>query len=188
MEAAMFDMLLGNAIIYEGLLQVILPKIEATHAEFRRQNERNGLIRRIASRLGVKGWGNNRADAALLQPTGKCRVCEMGTQTSLYYSMVLVEMLALRRYQDIYEQSDGVCIAHLRMMLEQGTDEEGLEYVLGQTEAKLRKLASNLDALRESYRYENRGTVLTEPERRSVERAVAFLTEAVHMGHHENTQ
>jgi len=185
MEAGLFDMVLGNAIIYEGLMQMILPRLEATHAEFTRQRTRHHGLRRIAASLGAPRL-KVKANPGLLQPTGTCRICEIGEQTSQHYAMVLVEMLAIDRYQQLYAQSDGVCISHLRLMLALGDVEEGIEYTLCQTQSRLQKLRSDLDRLRESYRYENHGEVLSEDERKSVERAIAFLNGTAHSALEDN--
>ena len=181
MERDEMGMMLGNSIIYESLIQQVLEKVRATHREVTEQATQSNQIRGLLSRFGIGSRRKSRSRPRLLIPTGACRVCEMGRDTGRYYSTVLAEMLALERYQRMYEQSDGVCLPHLRVMLQHATSERGLDYILTQTEQRLTDLREHLYGLSRSYRVDHHDVPVSGNETSSVGRAVGFFTSAVNV-------
>jgi hypothetical protein len=179
MERDEMGMMLGNSIIYEDLIHQVLEKLRATHRDVIDQVAQSNRIRRLLASIGKGYRRKTRERSRLLIPTGTCRVCEMGSETGRYYCSVLTEMLALERYQKMYEASDGVCLPHLRVILEQSRSDIGLEYILSQTEQRLTGLRKNLYGLAQSYRVDHPQVPRSESELSSVEKAVAFLTSPV---------
>jgi len=175
MEREELGMMLGNSIIYESLVQLVLYKVRDSQALITRAKASESWIRRLLRYLRlVNTRPSNRQ--RLLAPAQACRVCEIGDETAQHYGDVLADLLAEDQFQQLYEGSDGVCLPHLRVMLQCAHSETGLHYLLHRTEERLEALRDDLQGVGRKYSVSHRGEPFTVSESASVERAIAFLT------------
>jgi hypothetical protein len=175
-ERDMLDMTLGNSIIYDSLIQLVLAKVRRVREmqpALESPQERSDGLWRLLGR--VWPWRRRRA-ADLLQPVEGCRACEVGQESAKRYAQVLVDLLASDTGRELYQQSDGICLPHLRLVLEGHEREPGLSYLLGNMEQRLVALQADLERLGWKHGIRGRHDPMTAIEIGSVDRAIAFLT------------
>jgi len=176
MEQEQFGMLLGNSIIYESLAQLAGSKVRDAHQYITRQMQRKPFGERVRNWLGLRPSDAAPRRPPLLTPEESCRVCELSEETAVHYGDVLAEMLSHDQFRPLYEQSDGVCLPHLRTILGCARSGRGIEYLLANTEEKLAKLQADLEALGRSYTAQYRDQARDKNVSTSAQRAVDFLT------------
>lgn len=174
MERDELGMILGNSIIYESLTHLALLAIRDIHSFVSGRNAKRRWLDGFLGGLRSQ-WASVRRP---LTPSRRCRVCELRDETARHYSEVLVGMLSYPEFQGLYERSDGVCLPHLRIMLQVAdpTANVGLEYLLRVTEERLERLTTDLRELGRKYSAQYRHESLSQEEALSVERAIAFFT------------
>lgn len=169
-------MTLGNTIIYESLIHLLSLKVHDVSLLVAEQRARSDWIYRLFGWLGLNppDWPSKRQ--GLLAAQKICRVCELSHEMAKHYGNVLVEMMSYEEFQDLYRQSDGICLPHLRVILQNVPLCSGLEHLLGITEERLKKLDHDLGELGRKYGVQYQGETVSTDEALSVERAIAFLT------------
>ncbi|MBC7237196.1 MAG: hypothetical protein H5T69_15245 [Chloroflexi bacterium] len=177
LEQEDLGMTLGNSIIYESLIHLVSLKLHDMRSCAADAGVRKDWMNRLFGGLGAKASQPYSEEAqTLLAPSKGCRVCELSEEAAKHYGDTLVEMLAYDELQEMYERSDGVCLPHLRMIL-QGTGQAlALEYLLSQAETRLQTLEDDLRNLGKKHTESHRNEPMTMNERLAVERAIAFLT------------
>jgi len=175
-ERDMLNMTLGNSIIYDSLIQLVLAKLRrARDLQSALERPAVGLAKRL--RLLGRVWPWRRRHAAdLLHPAKGCRACEVGQESAKRYAQVLVDLLASEAGRELYQQSDGICLPHLRLALREHDREPGVSYLLGETEERLTALQADLERLGWKHGIRGRHDPMTALEIGSVDRAIAFLT------------
>jgi len=165
-------MLLGNSIIYETLVQLVLQQVGATRGLLATDKRPSTLRTHLWQLFGIPLPRRAADPARLLIPRGRCRVCETGIYVSEYYTKVLASMLAQEQYRALYEESDGICLSHLRAMLRSAEQGPGLDYVMTATDARLGALKDRLEQIAQQQGAlqdtDNEGAVIRE--------AIAFFT------------
>jgi hypothetical protein len=164
---------LGNSIIYESLIGVALAGTQATRRAVQGEIRRNQR-RTFASGL-LHPAPQPAARGSALQSKGTCPACQLGAATARHYGDVLVEMLAAAPFRASYEQSDGVCLPHLRGILAHADPVPGLDHLLAAAEAHLAALEADLAEFGRKHSFQFHHEGITDAEARSVERAIAFL-------------
>jgi len=179
MEQEELGMMLGNSIIYESMVQLALYKIADTRSLMTEQRASTSWVRTLLGRLGLDHYGRPPNRERFLVPNQACRVCELGEEAAAHYGDVLADLLSQDEFQDMYKHSDGVCLPHLRVMLQCAQSEAGLEYLIRKTEERLERLGDDLRGVGRKYSVSHGGESFTTSESLSVERAIAFLTGSV---------
>jgi hypothetical protein len=131
-----WDRSLGNTVIYESLALQACERIREAQRLIDRRDERP-LWKRLTRRLIRRGEPREAPQLA----RGACPVCENVRQSEEHYCSTLVDMLAYPKYQAKFEQSSGVCLAHLQIAIDSRASSDGLCYLLNHTENRLRALA-----------------------------------------------
>jgi len=175
-ERDMLNMTLGNSIINDSLIQLVLAKLRrARDLQSALERPAAGLAKSL--RLLGRVWPWRRRHAAdLLHPAKGCHACEIGQESASRYAQVLVDLLASEAGRELYQQSDGICLPHLRLALREQDREPGVSYLLGETEERLTALQADLERLGWKHGIRGRHDPMTELEINSVDRAIAFLT------------
>lgn len=173
MEREELGMVLGNSIIYESLTALVRLKLQDISSYVtERQTEASWQDRLWGG--WKREWGHMWQSLA---PQKDCRVCELSCDAARHYGEVLLDMLGYETFQELYARSEGVCLPHLRIMLQAAQRQSlGLGYLLRATEERLGRLERNLHELSRKYSAQYRHEPVTEEERLAVERAIAFLT------------
>ena len=173
MEVTGWDMPLGNSIIYEGLAKVASFKLREVRA-LAEKRARRGNAQRAMARLVGRGERDERLDRPLAPEKG-CRVCEMGQESELYHAEALLQMLDEQEYQELYGRSEGVCLPDLRLLLQVAGPGGGLQYLLDQSEQRLRELETDLREFARKQSYQYHDEAVSEGERTAATRAMAFF-------------
>jgi hypothetical protein len=176
MEREDLGMMLGNSIIYESLIHLVLLKVRDVRSFILEQRAQRDWMSKLLGGLGIKLPHRYSKGQSFLAPDKGCRVCELSDETARHYGDVLAEMLSYDRFRDLYDRSDGVCLPHLRVMLQVASLSPGLEYLLSKTEKRLEILRDDLRGLSQKYSVSHRNEPVTVNESLSVEQAIAFLT------------
>ena len=174
-ERSMLGMSLGNSIIYDSLIQLALGRIRRARADLPAQPGRRTLwqgLRRVLVGLWPAGRRN---PADWLRPHKGCRVCELCEEKARHYARVLVDLVADDSGQALYAPSDGVCLPHLRVVLELGSHDPGVTYLLDAAAERLCQLQADLESLGWKHGIRGQQEPLLDSEADSVDRAIAFL-------------
>lgn len=175
MELGEDGLMLGNSIIYESLIKLVLRKMHEAHQLLTAERAQVSRARQFLGRFGIILAPSCPKWQQLLAPKNGCRVCELGEEMAQHYAQVLLEMLSDNEFRELYARSDGVCLPHLRTVLRRAHPGPNVEWLLSSTENRLERLRDNLERLRNSYSVQCRGMGRGE-EDLAVERAIAFLT------------
>jgi hypothetical protein len=173
MEVTGWDVPLGNAIIYEGLAKTVSFRLREVRALAKKQ-ARRGNAQRLMARLAARGKRDERLDRPLTPEKG-CRVCELGQESERYYAETLLQMLDEQEYQRLYDGSDGVCLSHLRLLLQISSPGAGLQYLLDQSEQRTERLETDLREYVRKQSYQFHDEPVSEGERTAAARAKAFF-------------
>lgn len=164
--------LLGNSIIYETLVRLVLVKMRAARALLDQRKRPSRLRQTLWHYLGIPLPRQAIDPGQPLMPRLGCRVCETATYVSRHYSQVLLKIVERESSRQLYASSDGVCLAHLRAMVQGTAPGPGLDYILNATEARLRGLSGDLEEIA----HRQGASQSTENEEVAIQRAIAFLT------------
>ncbi len=154
-EARLSDAL-GQAILYRDLAETLLERLPE-------ENQR--LDERALHSL-------NEA----LTPEAVCPACESRAQAEARALQTLARSLERREYLAEFEQSDGLCLPHLRALLQQeGLSRKALTAVLAHQRRRLEGLEKELAEFirKNDYRFQGEGM---GAERDAYQRAAALLT------------
>jgi len=112
--------------------------------------------------------------AAALLGTDACPVCQIGAFNESFYARELVGKLVEPAWQTAYAHSDGLCLPHLRLTLNK-CDPESRRRLLAETDARLQTLQDDLSEYKRKHAWKYRHESVSEAERQSWIRAVAWL-------------
>lgn len=176
LEARRYGDGLGNAILYEDLLQRVIPSLEALAREPTRALSafHHRLIRSLPGFLPRDTDPNG---IPSLQGRQRCRVCRLGEDTARAYAEWLVEGLTEAEVRRRYEASDGLCLPHLRMALACARDRapDRFAWLASEAARRLQRLLGNLREYIRKHDWNYRHELMSPEERRSWIRAVAFF-------------
>jgi len=161
---------LGNAILYEDLLQRLIPILERLAMDPGHPGDR-GLLRRIRRR-----WNREEAEIRGLRGHRRCRVCRLGEETAQAYTEWLIEGWDEADVRERYAASDGLCLPHLRMALIGARGRPDVFSALaGDAARRLQRMRIALQGYIRKHDWNYRHEAMSPEERRSWVRAVAFF-------------
>lgn len=121
---------LGFSIISRDLVNSILKQLKEEKGSLPASGRRTSVLKQILSAL---------------TPRKRCPVCEHRDETTRRIMSVFAEELDQPNMNDALESSDGLCLPHLRLALEQVKDVSDSETLLGIHRDKLESLRDELD-------------------------------------------
>lgn len=112
---------------------------------------------------------------ARLSPSEGCRVCEIGDWSEETNLVWLVRESAAPEFRTWYQDSDGLCLPHLRRALAHAKDEETVRFLVKVAADKLTPLLADLKEYGRKHSWEYRNEPKYPWEQASWVRAVAFF-------------
>ncbi len=177
LEAQRYGDGLGNAILYEDLLQRVISALEALAREA--IEGPLPFYRRWARSFRPGPSPNANAPDSLpgLQGRRRCRVCQLGEDTARAYAEWLIEGLEDSDVRAVYEASDGLCLPHLRMALAraQVRAPQVSAWLARDATRRLQRLLNNLREYIRKHDWNHRHEPMNPQERQAWIRAVAFF-------------
>jgi hypothetical protein len=138
LEAAAWEAPFGNAILYEELTKAASARLRKASALADKQ-ARRAPARRFLARLLGRDERREQPERPLAPEEG-CRVCLVGQESARLHAETLLEMLAYPEYQALYERSAGVCLPHLRLLLQMAAPGIALQLLMQQSARRLDSL------------------------------------------------
>ena len=131
---------LGFSIIYRDIVNSILTQLSDDDSMVRTSRKWTSSLQKIpeATRKLIEKI------LAVLIPRKRCPVCEHRDETTRRALSVLVEELDKLQMSDALEASDGLCLPHLRMTLEQVKEVSACETLINIHREKLENLSAEL--------------------------------------------
>ncbi|MFQ5596301.1 MAG: DUF6062 family protein [Anaerolineae bacterium] len=173
---------LGTAIVYEDLTNRALKAL---------QTYRDTLAdRRLPLRERLRGWvgglvddrGPARHDRASAQgpadlvPRATCRACDIGDDADRRYVAWLVrDCVESADLHQAYQDSDGLCLPHLRQALAEEGDPEAARFLVDVAIEHAGNLVEDLSEYIRKHIHEYRREPMSDNERESWIRAVAWF-------------
>ena len=155
---------LKTGILYESLLAAVRRQL-AHEADTRQQ-------------VGHPWWHPARwwpLSSPMVQPQrDACPVCRLGEFEDGFYARQLANKLPEPAWQAAYADSDGLCLAHLRLTLA-ASDPQTHCWLLAETESRLQALQLDLAEYIRKHAWQFRDEPVSTAERQSWIRAVAWL-------------
>jgi hypothetical protein len=144
---------LGLAIVYHDLAGTLLERLPAGEVDARTRKDL----------------------AAALAPSGPCPACESRDEVVDRSVKVLADALKHTDYLEDYQKSDGLCLSHLRLVLEETGNQKVLEALLAHQRTRLESLKGELSEFirKNDYRFKGEGM---GAERDSYQRAAEMVT------------
>ena len=143
---------LGIGIIYRDVVRDIAEALDGVG--FNGQPRRSPLdaLRAIG---GERSESFNSSAIQAVSPTQECPACTVQHQTETTYVDILLDNLTEERMQAAFEQSDGLCLPHLRLALARTRNQETFTHLIRVERKVFRELLDNLDEMirRSDYRY-----------------------------------
>jgi hypothetical protein len=121
---------LGFSIISRDLVNSILKQLNEESSSSSASGRRTSVLKQVLYAL---------------TPRKRCPVCEHRDETTRRVLSVLVEELGQPNITDALEASDGLCLPHLRVVLEHVKDSSDCETLLTIHREKLENLRAELD-------------------------------------------
>jgi hypothetical protein len=163
-----FGNVLGIAKLYAATLGEVLSIIDSTPVQTAPPQSR--LERLLSSER--RGSAGSLADQ--LEPTARCMVCERIDEREADYAAMFNQFIAETRFRQAFEESDGLCLPHLRGVLRHMTDPARSEMLITIQTRMWRALKAQVEIFAEKQNYE-RLDELTETEGDSWVRAIARM-------------
>lgn len=191
---------LGTAIVYEDLTERALQALRAYREALPAPSDHQPSLRK---RLGqwLSGLGNGRRRArpsaspdegpAGLIPRATCRACEIGTDADQRYTAWLVrDCTGDPDLRQAYQASDGLCLPHLRqaLALAEITNPEATHFLTDVAIEHTAQLAGDLGEYIRKHIHDFRHEPMSEDEKRSWIRAVAWFSGEKRLSDTEATQ
>lgn len=176
LEARRYGDGLGNAILYEDLLQRIIPVLETLARPS--AVDPPSLHRRLGRFLShLPHRGRARHEIPGLRGYQRCRVCRLGEETAQAYAEWLIEGLAEADVCERYKTSDGLCLPHLRMALScaRGRAPQTFAWLARDAARRLQRLLGDLREYIRKHDWNYRDEPMSHEERIAWIRAVAFF-------------
>lgn len=162
-----FGNVLGISKLYAATLGEVLSIIEATPVQDAPQSRLERLL---------NGERRNSANplADQLEPAGRCMVCERIDEREADYAAMFDQFMTETRFQQTFEESDGLCLPHLRTVLRRMSDPARIETLLSIQTRMWTELKAQVEAFAAKQNYEHIDE-LTEDEGESWVRAIAQM-------------
>ncbi len=174
MEQEMFNDAMGNAIIYEHLVQVVIERINSYLGNSAKARPSRWLG--LADR--VRPLRSKLTPASDLTPNQPCRVCQAGKSSAdLSLKALLRGLPTDGELRSLFEASEGLCLRHVRGTWELAPHDElqGLTYLLSRTAERLKPLANSLTGYVDKHAWERRHEAMDPSEAESVMQSLAFF-------------
>ena len=131
---------LGFSIIYRDLINSILKRLSEDNRLSSGPQRWTSALKQIPEQVRSK----IRQSLSALTPRTRCPVCEHREETTRRLVSVLVEELEQPNMTDALESSDGLCLPHLRLALENIKDGSAHDTLIEIHREKLEGLRSEL--------------------------------------------
>lgn len=161
---------LKNSILYESLLAAV---------------RRDLSYQKQARQRAAYSWWHParwwpRSSPPILLGTGNCPVCTIGESTETFYAGELARNLAKPDWQTAYENSQGLCLPHLRLTLDRSSDTV-YEWLVAEVNTRLQTLQRALSEYIRKHSWQFHDEPVSEAERQSWIQAVTFLRGEKHL-------
>jgi len=132
---------LGYSIIYRDVVNSVLTQLADSGSPATESRRRTSLLRQLPESA------KDRIEKILssLTPHKRCPVCKQRDEATHIYLSVLVKELQTPEMINALQTSDGLCLPHLRLALEQVKDLSARERLINLHRAKLESLRNELD-------------------------------------------
>ncbi len=166
---------LGSSIIYEDLVNQVMHRIEAALSAMTfRTNRRNW--QRLLDCIWRWPQTPDKRDRNFLEPIKTCRVCESSCETAQRTVHVMIRMLCSYEIQQMYVESDGTCLPHLRLALpSKDIINPGIHFLINNALERLSALQHDLGEFKRKQHWHHRDEMTSENERTAARRAVTFF-------------
>lgn len=146
---------LGVAIIYQDILGYLLKRLPAQDAPELLTNKMIGLVRRTPRQLLER----LKLVKSVLTPQERCPACQQHHRTTQRTLETLVKSLSDKNMLTSLENSEGLCISHLRLAFEQINDPKDYTALLSISRKKLESLHTELSEFirKTDYRFQDEG-------------------------------
>ena len=175
MEVEHWIVPLGSSIIYEDLVNQVMHRIEAAlSAMTDKSHQRNWQLLLDC----IRRWTQtpDKRDRHFLEPIKTCRVCESSYETAQHTVHVMIRMLCSYEIQQMYVESDGICLPHLRLALPlKDIINPGIHFLINNAFERLSALQDDLEAFKRKQHWHHRDEMISESERTAARRAVTFF-------------
>lgn len=131
---------LGVATLYEAVVDELLALASASPSQ-------RGLSRLFGSQ--------NQTLAESLAPSQTCIACDEQEASQTRYAQTVASYIADARLQEAYRASDGLCLAHFRLVVRHTTDAEDLKLLVSIQVAIWSKLRAELAEFRRKYDFQH---------------------------------
>lgn len=109
-----------------------------------------------------------------LEPEARCMVCVRIDEREVDYAAMFDRFMTEPRFQQTFEESDGLCLPHLRAVLRRMSDPARIETLLSIQARKWAELRAQVESFAAKQNYEHIDE-LTKAEGDSWVRAIAFM-------------
>jgi hypothetical protein len=181
METEMYGDAVGNAIIYEGLVQTVIQPLARYKWEIENRKQQNRIFIRFAAWL--KAMLNRPAASdpdpfsSLIRST--CRVCQTGESAQMNYLEYLLKGLSdpEPELRESYLKSGGLCFQHFRKVLSMQTTtvETGVNFLINHMLERLPKLRKDLRQYTDKHAWDRRLEPMFPDERSAWIQALRFF-------------
>jgi hypothetical protein len=164
---------LGTSLIYQDLTRRV---VEALANYTENQAAQSAGLGRWLSRLLRSFWPSAPARTLPIQltPQQMCPVCDLGQDAEKRFIHTLLDGYQTGEVRTAFGRSDGLCLDHLRQVLNQANP-EATAFLVGLTLEKLRPLAIDLAEYERKHAWHFRDEPKCEREQHAWVRAVAFF-------------
>lgn len=174
MEVEAFGSALGNSIIYEDLVGMV--RRQLAHYVRRTDANRRSIWRRWLGPFLGCSWMPKKAQ---LQSEAACRVCQIGLQTEASHVRWLLGGLSNveSAFCEWYRESSRLCLRHLdqALMSPRPETQPGVMFLAQDAEGYLERLEADLGGFGDKHSWDRRHEPMTEAEKVSWLRALAFF-------------
>lgn len=180
MERQKYGDALGNSIIYESLVKVIIHPLARYQSSLPERPQT--LFRRLLGWLKRIG---GTPDGQHVDPfegiiSGSCRVCQIGARTVENYLGWMLEGLSEpeQDLREIYRRSDGLCLAHFRQALsiQRAELQNGRQFLVQRMLEVLPVLGANLREYTDKHAWDRRLDAMTPDEQIAWIKAIRFFS------------
>jgi hypothetical protein len=165
---------LGTNILYEHLSREVSKQLKGWRPS-KRAFSLQDLLNKIRNFLGLS---IHRGDS--IRTKEDCRVCQVAEEAVIYAAPTFLKELTMRpdEWQTAYLASDGLCLAHLRYILDEfGADyPEAARFLRDDTVSRLDKHVPVMKTYITKHSYDKKHIPLSEEEHQTWKQTLAFFT------------
>lgn len=166
---------LGTNIIYEQLGRLVASELDSLRPVG--SGESGGLGEKLRTWLNDSGLG--KPGGGVLQPRGVCPVCKAGENSALNSLHVLCDELGNQGdVYKAYQESDGLCLDHLRASIElhAGRFPEAVRLLVDQTVSRLTEQSAHMKEFIRKANWSYRDEKVSEAEDLAWRKTLTFFT------------